>query len=55
MQASETRLTYLIGPIARIVMRRALPHASTRQALLQALAEHIPDAAQRSAFLEEQP
>lgn len=55
LQASETRLTYLIGPIARIVMRRALPHASTRQALLQALAEHIPDPAQRSAFLEEQP
>ncbi|MDF0732400.1 serine/threonine-protein kinase [Pseudomonas entomophila] len=55
VQASETRLTYLIGPIARIVLRRALPHASTRQALLHALAEHIPDPAQRIAFLEEQP
>lgn len=55
LEASETRLTYLIGPIARIVMRRALPRASTRQALLQTLAEHIPDPAQRSAFLEEQP
>ncbi|WP_372822431.1 serine/threonine-protein kinase [Pseudomonas parafulva] len=55
LEASEARLTYLIGPIARIVMRRALPRASTRQALLQTLAEHIPDPAQRSAFLEEQP
>ncbi|MFJ9993313.1 serine/threonine-protein kinase [Pseudomonas putida] len=55
LEACETRLTYLIGPIARIVMRRALSRASTRQALLLTLAEHIPDPAQRSAFLEEQP
>ncbi|MGE7990112.1 serine/threonine-protein kinase [Pseudomonas sp. NPDC089554] len=52
VQACETRLTYAIGPIARIVVRRALPTSTSRQAFLHTLAEHIDDAAQRSAFLQ---
>ena len=54
-QRCEQRLTYLIGPIARILVRQALNHCGTHQALLQALAKHIDDDTQRSAFLHDNP
>jgi len=52
VQACETRLTYLIGPIARIVVAHALTASTTPHGFLQALATHIVDDAQRHAFLQ---
>ncbi|MFJ4153309.1 serine/threonine-protein kinase [Pseudomonas sp. NPDC089752] len=52
LQQCEKRLTYLIGPIARILVRHALKDCMTRQALLQTLAQHIDEDAQRRAFLQ---
>nr|WP_314577889.1 serine/threonine-protein kinase [uncultured Pseudomonas sp.] len=52
-QDTEKRLTYLIGPIARIVVSRASKNARTRQAFLLALAEHISNPAKRSEFLHQ--
>jgi len=51
-QNAEKRLTYLIGPIARILVSRAAKSAQTRQLFLQMLAEHISDPTQRSDFLQ---
>jgi len=52
-QAAEKRLTYLIGPIARVVVSRTVKKGFTRQAFLQSLAEHISDTKQRSDFMRE--
>jgi len=52
-QTAEKRLTYLIGPIARIVASRAAKTTTTRQAWLQRLAEHISDPTQRTVFLRD--
>jgi serine/threonine-protein kinase len=52
-QDAEKRLTYLIGPIARIVVNRAIQSALPRQAFLCTLAEQISDPAQRANFLRE--
>lgn len=48
---AEKRLAVLIGPIARIVVSRALRATSLRQPFLQQLAEHIESEALRLAFL----
>ncbi|MGY2400682.1 serine/threonine-protein kinase [Pseudomonas sp. SDO5271_S396] len=48
---AERRLAVLIGPIARIVVSRALRATSLRQPFLQLLAEHIESEAQRLTFL----
>jgi serine/threonine protein kinase len=47
----ERRLARLIGPVARILVARALKRAHTEQALLEALGQDIPDPVQRAAFL----
>ncbi|WP_051079139.1 protein kinase domain-containing protein [Methyloversatilis thermotolerans] len=47
----EKRLARCIGPVARILITRALKRVSTEQALLEDLAREIPDPAQRAAFL----
>lgn len=52
-ETAEKRLTYLIGPIARIVVSRAAKTATTRQVWLQRLAEHISNPTHRSAFLRD--
>ncbi|MHC6226213.1 serine/threonine-protein kinase [Pseudomonas sp. X10] len=52
-QAVETHLTYLIGPIARIVVSRALERASSRQAFLDGVAGHIDDPLVRHEFLRQ--
>lgn len=52
-QDAEKRLTYLIGPIARIVVNRAIQSALPRQPFLYTLAEQISDPAQRANFLRE--
>jgi eukaryotic-like serine/threonine-protein kinase len=48
----ETRLTRIIGPIARIVLKRHLRNFETLPQLHQALAADIPNERDRAAFLE---
>ncbi|MGY2231202.1 serine/threonine protein kinase [Pseudomonas tolaasii] len=48
---AERRLAEVIGPIARIIVSRALRATSQRQPFLQRLAESIESEAQRLAFL----
>ncbi|WP_395608151.1 serine/threonine-protein kinase [Pseudomonas sp. B22129] len=50
-QMAERRLAELIGPIARIIVSRALRATSQRQPFLQRLAESIDSEALRLAFL----
>jgi hypothetical protein len=47
----EHRLARRIGPMARILIGRALKRTVTEQALLEELARDIPDPVQRAAFL----
>ena len=47
----EHRLARHIGPMARILIGRALKRTGTEQALLEELARDIPDPVQRAAFL----
>lgn len=47
----ERRLARLIGPVARILIGRALKRTATEQALLEELSHDIPDPVQRAAFL----
>ncbi len=47
----EHRLARLIGPMARILVGRALKRTRTEQALLEELSRDIPDPVQRAAFL----
>jgi serine/threonine-protein kinase len=47
------RLTVLIGPIARVVAKRAARQTSDRSEFLQLLAGHIETAAERTRFLAE--
>ncbi len=44
-------LARAVGPIARLLVRRAAPQAGSEAALRQTLAAHIEDAAERTAFL----
>jgi serine/threonine protein kinase len=47
----ERRLARFIGPMARILVRRALKQNGSEQTLVEALARDIPDPAQRAAFI----
>ncbi|MCR6664677.1 MAG: protein kinase [Methyloversatilis sp.] len=47
----EHRLARRIGPMARILVGRALKRVSDEQALLEELSRDIPDPVQRAAFL----
>lgn len=47
----ERRLARHIGPMARILVGRALKRTGTEQALLEEVARDIPDPVQRAAFL----
>lgn len=51
LQLLERKLALYLGPIARILVRRAAANALQRDELLQALAAEIPEETQRSAFL----
>jgi eukaryotic-like serine/threonine-protein kinase len=48
----EQQLTHIIGPIARIVIKRHLRRFETLPKLYQALAAEIPDERERAAFLD---
>jgi serine/threonine-protein kinase len=47
------RLTVFIGPIAKVVVKRAMRQTNDKAAFLDLLAEHIEVAAERSRFLSE--
>jgi len=51
--ATATRLVVLIGPIARIVAKRAMKQTSDRAEFLQLLASHIDNPDQRAHFLRD--
>ena len=48
---AERRLAHYIGPLANVLARRAAREAVGKTDFLHRLADHIPDRAQRSAFL----
>lgn len=52
-EATASRLVVLIGPIARIVARRAMKQTSDRTEFLQLLASHIDNPDQRARFLRD--
>jgi serine/threonine protein kinase len=49
----ERALTQALGPIAKLLVRRALPNATSEQALWERLATHIDRAAERETFLRQ--
>jgi serine/threonine protein kinase len=51
LDAIEARLAQHIGPIARIVLKQELQHFESLPAFGRALADHIADDAERTAFL----
>lgn len=51
--AMTQRLTVFIGPIAKVVVKRALRQTNDKTAFLDLLAEHIEVPAERSRFLSE--
>ncbi len=51
LEAAARNLADHIGPIARIVVDRALAECSTRDAFYQRLAEKLMDPAERDEFL----
>ncbi|MES2191067.1 MAG: protein kinase [Pseudomonadota bacterium] len=48
----ESELARLIGPLARVLVKKALPRASNAQNLRDMLSVSIPDAAAREAFIK---
>ena len=53
--AEERRLAAYIGPLARVIVRRAAESARSVGELCRAIAEAIPDAADRASFLAATP
>jgi hypothetical protein len=50
----ETALARIIGPLAHVLVKKALPRATDAQSLRDALAVSIPDAIARDAFVRAQ-
>lgn len=48
---AEQALAQYLGPIAKVLVKRAAPQAATQEALWQALADHIERPPDRAAFL----
>ena len=55
VQRLTTALTRHLGPVATVLVKRALPGAASSGALWQAVAAHIENAEARAAFLREGP
>jgi serine/threonine-protein kinase len=53
-ERAERALAVHLGPIAKVLVRRALPNATTPAAFWEKLATHIERDADRAAFLREQ-
>ena len=49
----EKILTHFVGPIAKILLRRACEQTQIKAPLVQLLAEQIPTPAERTRFLQE--
>ncbi len=55
LETARRDLTVYLGPIAKVLVKQVAPKARTPQELYQKLAEHIPTAADRTAFLKRAP
>lgn len=55
MAAEEQRLARVIGPLAKVIVRRAAASARSAGEFYEAVAAAIPDEADRSAFLAKAP
>jgi serine/threonine-protein kinase len=55
LERAQAALTQFVGPIARVLVRRAAANASSVEVLWQALATHIEQPAERAAFLRQRP
>jgi serine/threonine-protein kinase len=55
LERAQAALTQFVGPIARVLVRRAAAGAPSVEALWQALSDHIESATERSAFLRQRP
>ncbi len=55
LERVQAALTQYVGPIARVLVRRAAANVSSVELLWQALATHIEQPAERAAFLRQRP
>ena len=55
LQVLQAALTRYLGPVSRVLIKRAAPQAVSMPALWQTLAEHIEQPADREAFLRQAP
>ncbi|MDG4551340.1 MAG: serine/threonine-protein kinase [Candidatus Contendobacter sp.] len=55
LEAARRDLAVYLGPIAKVLVKQIAAKARTSQELYQRLAEHIPIAADRAAFLKRMP
>ena len=55
LETARRDLAVYLGPIAKLLVKQAAAKARTPQELYQRLAEHIPTAADRAAFLKRTP
>jgi serine/threonine protein kinase len=55
LERAQAVLTQYVGPIARVLVRRAAANASSVEVLWQALSTHIEQPAERAAFLRQRP
>ena len=53
LERAQAALTQFVGPIARVLVRRAAAKTSSVEVLWQALSTHINSPAERSAFLRQ--
>jgi hypothetical protein len=53
LERAQAALTQFVGPIARVLVRRAAANASSVEVLWQALSTHIESPAERAAFLKQ--
>jgi eukaryotic-like serine/threonine-protein kinase len=53
LERAQAALTQFVGPIARVLVRRAAANASSVEVLWQALSTHIEQPAERAAFLKQ--
>jgi eukaryotic-like serine/threonine-protein kinase len=53
IERAERALTKAVGPIAKLLVKRALPNAASEEALWERLAAHIDRPAERETFLRQ--
>jgi serine/threonine-protein kinase len=55
LQRLTTELTRLVGPVAKVLIKRALPGAASAGGLWRSVALHIENGEERAAFLKQAP